>query len=276
MNLSKIFEQRCPPELYGFLRLMTGVVVMTNILASAIFDPLKHSGIQFAVSLFLLFLCFSMVTGVFSRAAAIFLGIILLYLAHVPAWPGLLTPYFFTIGSSFGKPAYCAVLSYLCLILGLSPCDTTFRMGLRKKIKSDVAPAWPLYLMRFHVIAVYFWTAIAKIDTDFFSGVIFQQIFILNFVGSESSFQKFPPTIYLKIAVFLTIATELMLVVGLCYKKYRHLFICIGVAFHIVLNFVLPTVGFLLTMTVGLMSFLDPLTFPEKLNQFIGGKRPIK
>jgi hypothetical protein len=264
----KIFEEKCPPHLFGFLRLFTGVLLVTVVLVQLIFDPLRHSVIQYIISFSLFFLCMSMVTGIFAQVSAFILAFVLGFLAHQN---DTLSQLFLSAPTgSFGKPAYCAVLSYICMTLSFSRCETTFRFFSESNDYQSLVPAWPLYLLRFHIIFVYLWTAIFKLAPDFFSGAILQQAYMLYFVGSENFFQKAPSLLIFKFAGYLTIAIEFTIPLALLFfKKQRHIVIAFAIGFHLLLVFFLPTIGFLLTMIIGLLAFLDPKRFPEKVKRAI-------
>src|SRR5436190_19854276 len=52
--------------------------------------------------------------------------------------------------------------------------------ALRPNIRSDTAPAWTLWLLRFHVALPYFFGGVAKLDADWYSGVPMRQLLAVH------------------------------------------------------------------------------------------------
>lgn len=74
-------------------------------------------------------------------------------------------------GSVFSSHLY--LLSIVCVLLALSDCER--HLALRPRGAGEVAD-WPLFLMRCQLSIVYGFAALAKINTDWLSGVVVGEI----------------------------------------------------------------------------------------------------
>jgi predicted DCC family thiol-disulfide oxidoreductase YuxK len=98
---------------------------------------------------------------------------------------------------------------------------------------ADSVPYAPVFLLRFQLTAVYFFTAIQKINSAFLSGRVLQWVL---FFGSADA----DPTLYQVLAV-VVIATELFLAFALWVPSLRPWAFAVGAGLHLSLPIIIPS-----------------------------------
>ncbi len=142
--------------------------------------------------------------------------------------------------------------AYLFIILGLlalAPCGRSLSVdALLRKLRGkppfdQIAPAWPLWLLRFECSAIYAASGMSKLlDPDWFSGKVSWGRLIEKEANVRAALPNGIEDLVLNrdfhtFAAKLIIATELFIAGGLWWRRTRRLAIFVAVCFHIGIEF---------------------------------------
>lgn len=164
---------------------------------------------------------------------------------------------FFLDSAQWSNYYYLIVLiSFLMIFV---PAHRAFSIDAWKnpKIQSDVAPTWPLWILRFQIGAVYFFGGLAKINSDWLNGEPLRRLLVYN-----SNFPIFGEFFTEEWLVFSfsygALFIDLFAVPLLLWRRTRIFTFGIIVAFHVI-NSQLFTIGlFPWFMIFATSLFFDP------------------
>jgi predicted DCC family thiol-disulfide oxidoreductase YuxK len=122
------------------------------------------------------------------------------------------------------------LLGILVTLLTLANCGATFSLDARRRTSQDI-PGWPIFLLKAQLTLVYGFSAIAKLNLTYISGVI---IFAsLRDTGPLAFPQALrTPPVMAGVAV-ASIAAELFLAMALWSVHWRRVAVVVGILFHI-------------------------------------------
>lgn len=153
------------------------------------------------------------------------------------------------------------------VLLVFTPCGRSFSLdrwlALRRADRSGIpppperGPLWGQHLLALQVSAVYLWSAVAKSDRPFLSGVRLQHIFTTYYGSSD------PPAVpffaeAMQVLAVLTVVVEYALGVGLWFARTRPWAVLLGIVFHAIIYVTLPVFTFSATMILLYLAFFDP------------------
>lgn len=162
-----------------------------------------------------------------------------------------------------------ALLRMSLLYMLFSPCDNAYSIKKKTEPFSKQAFIWPLRLMQFQLLIVYFFSGWFKfLNPEWMNGQILNSILIHPQYSrwDLSYFVKQPWIIdVLKPISQLICWWEMLFPVLLCHKSFRQVCICIGIFFHLTLLVTMHIRGFSLIMLVLYMVFLPKKWFEYTL-----------
>lgn len=150
---------------------------------------------------------------------------------------GMLTALMMFYALFLDQQTYANGLYLVALVVGLlalGDAGAVWSLDARRQATTGTVPAWAVALLKLQVTIVYTFTALAKVNLLFLSGVIIRGY--LRQTGPlafPAMLRIFPVMSALS---FLSIAIELFLATALWSKKLRGAAVVIGIAFHLVLT----------------------------------------
>jgi hypothetical protein len=160
------------------------------------------------------------------------------------------------------------LLAYAVALLALTPCGGTLSVDRWLEVRRaerqgrppppDRGPLWAVPLLGVLVSTVYLWGAVDKLTVGFLSGARLEQIWVHTYATSDFFPAGVVHAAFAAAAVGVT-ALEVVLAVGLWWRRWHGWLMPLGIATHAAFYLLLPQVyTFSLTMVLLYLAFLDP------------------
>lgn len=95
------------------------------------------------------------------------------------------------------------LLVWMTGLLAMSRCGNAFAFPRRKS--RELVPYWPVFLIKFQISVVYFWTGISKINEQYLSGEVLQT-FMNEWVPIPDAALSYLALLSIGVEIFLSIA----------------------------------------------------------------------
>jgi HTTM domain/Vitamin K-dependent gamma-carboxylase, lumenal domain len=171
------------------------------------------------------------------------------------------------------------LVSLICFLLCFLPADRAFSVDawLRPRIRSDVVPAWTLWLLRVQVGIPFFYGGIAKINSDWIQGGEPMRIWLRPLTRLPALGHLFASDWVVYSFVFGGLMLDLLVVPLLLWRRTRPFAFAAAVVFNLI-NFLIFDIGIFPWLMLGaLLIFFPPdllrrgvraFTSPETVDEF--------
>lgn len=166
-----------------------------------------------------------------------------------------------------------------CLLLAIVPAHRSFSIDarLRPSLRSDTAPAWALWLLRFQMAVVYIFAGLVKLSPDWLRCEPMR--YELSHATSTPIVGQFFGTEW---AVYLVtyggLIFDLFLVPALLWKKTRVATFCVAVLFHVT-NALWAIIGMFPWLAIAATALFFPPEWPRRILQkleFVRRRKTLK
>lgn len=163
-------------------------------------------------------------------------------------------------------------------LLALTPCGASYSVDRLRAVRRSAPPAergfvWAQSLLVVHVSTIYLWSAFEKRWIAFLNGARLEQLYLSKLGTSElPESALFHPAMVA--ASWGVIAAEIFIGLGIWFRRTRHAAIAIGIAFHLVLYYLLPVSTFSAMMIVLYLAALDPDDVHRWIDEMSGAQSP--
>lgn len=198
----------------------------------------------------LVMLSFCIMTGLFYRVASVLFAIGVTYVFLLE------------------KAIYLNHMYLICLlswIMAVVPCHRMWSLDVlrRPEIRSETAPAWSLWLVRFQIAIPYVFGGIAKLERDWLSGDTVT-MFFLNDVHRPLIGPYMTSSAVVMLVTWGGLLFDLLIVPLLFWKRTRVPVFVVAVLFHIS-NSVLFQIGVFPWLMIGATLIFFPADWPRQL-----------
>ncbi len=168
------------------------------------------------------------------------------------------------------------VLAAASVLLALTPCGHSLSvdrwLAVRRARQAgrapppERAPVWGLTLIALQVSAVYLWSAVDKATLSFVTGFELERILVYLYTG----FRPALPAQLLMVAACATVVLEVLLPIGLFFRRLQPWLVPTGIVLHAVFYVLLPVGPFSLTMVLLYLAYLDPDEVHAEIDALLG------
>jgi len=154
-----------------------------------------------------------------------------------------------------------------CLLLAIVPAHRSFSIDsrLRPSLRSDTAPAWTLWLLRFQIAVVYIFAGLVKLSPDWLRGEPMRYQ-----LSHATSIPIIGPFLGTEWAVYLVcyggLILDLFVVPGLLWKRTRVAAFCAVVFFHVT-NALWAVIGMFPWLAIAATALFFPPEWPRRILQ---------
>jgi hypothetical protein len=157
------------------------------------------------------------------------------------------------------------LISLLCFLMTWMHPQRAFSLDRRRRPDLPaMAPRWNVLLLRFQFFVVYFYGAIAKLNSDWLAGEPMYSRIVAHAPDVPAFADRLPPALLAYLIAYGGLAIDAAVPLLLCMRRTRWIGFCIAVAFHLLNELFLNIGVFSYLMTGAITIFFDP-DWPRQL-----------